>query len=139
MRPYEKHAQKLVFRTCKETAAKKNRFCVGGVFGRRAFSLFSFFSMSDCRAGFFVEALRNIVRSFRVKGSEMVWEKPKETQKWSGGSPGRVKPNKNSEMVWEKPRSPKNSEMVAVKRSQGWPFNRIRAFEGFGGQMEGFR
>ena len=78
----------------KKLQPKKIRFCVGGVFGRRAFSLFSFFSMSDCRAGFF-EALRNIVRSFRVKGSEMVWEKPKETQKWSGGSPESQKSQKS--------------------------------------------
>ena len=59
----------------KKLQPKKFRFCVGGVFGRRAFSLFSFFSMSDCRAGFFFKALRNIVRSFRVKGSEMVSKK----------------------------------------------------------------
>ena len=79
----------------KKLQPKKIRFCVGGVFGRRAFSLFSFFSMSGCRAGFFVEALRNIVRSFRVKGSEMVWEKPKETQKWSGGSSESQKSQKS--------------------------------------------
>ena len=121
----------------KKLQPKKIRFCVGGVFGRRAFSLFSFFSMSDCRAGFF-EALRNIVRSFRAKGSEMVWEKPKETQKWSGGSPesqksqkswsgrsseiggaarGRVKPKKILKWSGKSPEAQKGSKKLSGRSS----------------------
>ena len=101
----------------KKLQPKKIRFCIGGVFGRRAFSLFSFFSMSECRAGFFVEALRNIVRSFRVKGSEMVWEKPKETQKWSGGSPKSQKSQKG----WSgrSPNKRRNSGGAAPKLRNG--------------------
>ena len=92
-----------------------------------------FFSMSDCRAGFFVEAFRNIVRSFRVKGSEMVWEKPKKLRNGLGASPnklrnsggagsklrnGRVKPKKHSEMVREKTRSPKQAQKWSGKGSK---------------------
>ena len=128
----------------KKLQPTKVRFCVGGVFGRRAFSLFSFFSMSDCRAGFFVEALRNIVRSLKWSGRSPkklrnglgAAQNPRNPKKVGlgeaqisseivGGQPpklrnGRVKPKKILKWSGKSPEAQKGSEIVRerLKRAQ---------------------